>query len=81
MGIFFFAAVAIAWIVAIGLALGTTIFWIVELVDIVRRQFRDPYMQIVWLLIVACTHFVGALVYYFIGKRDGVLPDTAPYPR
>ena len=50
-----------------------TIFWIVELVDVVRRDFNDDNMKIVWLLIIFFTHFLGALIYYFVGKNQGTL--------
>lgn len=54
-----------------------SVFWIVEIIDIARRQFRDPIMKFVWLLIVLLTHLIGALVYFFIGKKDGVIPGEA----
>ncbi|MEO7714883.1 MAG: PLD nuclease N-terminal domain-containing protein [Capsulimonas sp.] len=71
-----------AWIIAGGigliltcalLALATTIFQIVEIVDVVRRDFNDDNMKIVWLLVIIFTHFIGALVYYFVGKSQGTL--------
>jgi hypothetical protein len=62
-----------------GVALIGTIFWIVELIDIARRQFNDPVMKIVWLVVVFFTHFIGALVYFFIGKRDGVIPGQSQF--
>ncbi len=53
-----------------------TVFWIVELVDAARRQFPEPNLKIVWLLVIFFTHALGALIYYFVGKQQGVLPGT-----
>ena len=55
-------------------ALLLSVFWIIELVDILRREFRDPTMKIVWLVVVFFGHIVGALLYFFIGKQQGILP-------
>lgn len=54
-------------------ALAATIFWVVMLVDAIRRDFRDNTMKIVWVLVIVFTHFIGALVYYFIGRPSGRL--------
>jgi hypothetical protein len=29
-----------------------TVFWLVELVDVARRQFSEPNLKIVWLLVI-----------------------------
>jgi hypothetical protein len=55
------------------LSLAATIFWVVMLVDAIRRDFRDNTMKIIWILVIVFTHFIGALVYYFIGRPEGRL--------
>ena len=69
------------YFVVVCAVLASFVFWIVEIVDIARRQFKDPIMKIVWLVIVIFTHFIGALIYFFIGKRDGVLPGESQFGR
>ena len=59
IGLVFFAAVMI----------GTLVFWILMLVDVVKRDFKKSEEKIVWLLIILFFHFIGALVYYFVVKR------------
>jgi hypothetical protein len=54
-------------------ALAATVFWIVMLVDAVRREFRDSTMKLVWLLVLVFTNFLGALIYYFVGRPTGYL--------
>ncbi len=73
------AGLGIGAIVIISLiGLITSIFWIFELIDVLRREFRDPVMKIVWLAVVFFSHIVGALLYYFIGKQQGRLPGQLP---
>ena len=47
----------------------TTAFWIWMLVDAAKRTFKKDDEKIMWILILALTGFVGALIYYFIVKR------------
>ncbi len=64
----FFALVGIA----------TTVFWIIEIVDVARRQFTDSTTKLVWLLVVILLHFLGSIIYYFAGKSQGWLPGERP---
>ena len=59
-------------LILIGLA--STIFWIVEIVDVVKRDFQEPNNKVIWLLVIIFLHFFGAILYYFIGKQQGTLP-------
>lgn len=60
------------------IVLALSVFWIVELVDCVRREFPDPTEKIMWVLIIIFTHGVGAFIYWVIGKSRGTLPgETA----
>ncbi|BDI32737.1 hypothetical protein CCAX7_47880 [Capsulimonas corticalis] len=64
----------IALVLIVGLlGLLSTIFWIVEIVDVIRRDFENDNLKIVWLLVIIFTHFLGALIYYFVGKNQGRL--------
>jgi hypothetical protein len=55
------------------LVLLPTIFWIVEIIDAIRRDFAEPSEKIIWLVVIVLTHFLGALIYYFAGKPRGTL--------
>lgn len=64
------------------LALASFVFWIVELVDVARREFKDSNTKLLWLLVVVLAHGLGALIYYFAGKPQGWLPGETPlYPQ
>ncbi len=60
IGLLFFAAIMIA----------TFVFWIMMIVDVIKRDFKKSEEKIVWLLIILFFHFIGALVYYFMVKRQ-----------
>ena len=51
-----------------------TIFWIAEIVDVLKRDFYEPNNKIVWVLVVILLHFLGSVIYYFVGKHQGTLP-------
>ena len=55
-----------------------TVFWIAELIDVARREFPQPVMKVVWLLILIFSHGIGALLYWLIGRKQGYLPGEAP---
>ena len=55
------------------------VFWIIELIDVARREFPDPNTKILWVLVILFTHTIGAIIYYFAGKPQGTLPGQ--YPR
>lgn len=60
------------------LTIALTIFWIVEIIDVARREFPDPNTKILWLLVILFTHPIGTIVYYFAGKPQGTLPGQFP---
>jgi len=44
------------------------IFWIYTLVDVVRSDFRDPKMKIIWVLIILIAQVLGPLLYWLLAK-------------
>ena len=63
------------------LAIASLVFWIVEIVDVARRQWAEPNTKTLWLLVVILGHGIGAIVYYFAGRPSGWLPGETPrYP-
>ena len=64
------------------LALLSFVFWIIEVIDVAKRQFPDQNTKMLWLLVVVLGHGIGALVYYYVGKPLGWLPGETPrYPQ
>ncbi|MHA7130464.1 PLDc N-terminal domain-containing protein [Algoriphagus namhaensis] len=44
------------------------ILWVYCLVDVIRSDFKDPNMKIIWILIILFAQVIGSLVYLVIGK-------------
>lgn len=44
------------------------VFWILMLVDCVKRDYKHDSDKIVWVLVIVLTGIIGALIYYFIVK-------------
>jgi hypothetical protein len=62
LGLFFGLAVFAVSIFAL-------VFWILMLVDCVKRKFKEESEKIIWILVLVFTGIIGALIYYFIVKN------------
>ena len=47
----------------------TTAFWIWMIVDCATNDALPGTDKIVWLLVIIFLHFLGALIYYLVGKK------------
>jgi hypothetical protein len=56
--------------VGIILAILTSLFWLWMIVDCATSR-REGSEKIVWLLVIFFLHFIGALVYFFVGRSGG----------
>ena len=54
------------------LVLLASVFWLWMLVDAAMNPRLSDMEKIVWVLIVLFTHLVGALLYYFLGRKKAV---------
>lgn len=52
-------AMMIVWILLV-------IFWIWMIVDCAKRRFRKDTEKIIWIIAIALTNWIGALVYFII---------------
>src|SRR6185437_2122723 len=77
----FFGAFFLIWLLALGLSIAATVFWIIELIVVCRREFSDQNTKLLWILVLVFSHGIGAIVYFFVGKQQGWLPGQgAPRP-
>jgi len=54
--------------------IATFVFWIWMLIDCLKRPDENfsnpgPNTKLTWALIIIFTHFLGAVLYYFLVKR------------
>jgi len=63
-----FVALFMLAIFAIGIL--AFIFWIFMLVDALKRKFKTDGEKIAWVLVVIFLQILGAIIYYFVVKRE-----------
>ena len=56
------------------IGIGGTIFWIWALIDALTKE-PDKNQRIVWVIVIALTHIIGALAYVIMRKSRR--PTTA----
>ena len=61
LGMFFFIGLV---------SLALTAFWIWMLVDALTNKSLKDNDKLIWVLVVVLTHFIGALIYFFVGRRS-----------
>lgn len=52
-----------------GVVVASLVIWILMLVDVAKRDFESENDKIIWVLIVALTGIIGAIIYYFTVKK------------
>jgi hypothetical protein len=50
------------------LGLLTFAFWIWMLIDAAQNRGLDQNERVIWVVVVALLHFLGALIYFFVGR-------------
>jgi hypothetical protein len=43
-------------------------FWVWMLIDCLTNEALEGNERLVWVLVIALTHFVGAVIYFFVGR-------------
>lgn len=59
---------AVFMLIFLAVAIFCFIFWILMLVDCVKRKFKGDTEKVVWVLVIIFTGIIGALIYYFVVK-------------
>lgn len=62
------------------LAIALLVFWIIALVDVTRREFKEANEKLMWVLVILLAQVIGALVYWFVGREKGSLVGEAVPP-
>jgi hypothetical protein len=58
----------LAMLLIIPLSLAVMAFWIWMLVDAAQNKGLSDGEKVAWVLIIALVHFLGALIYFFVGR-------------
>ena len=55
-------------LLCVGLGLAMFAFWIWMLVHAAQNKGLSDGEKVAWVLIIALVHFLGALIYFFVGR-------------
>ena len=77
-----FILILAVMLVMLPIALAAFAFWIWMLISAIQNRGLTDNEKIVWVLVVVLLHWLGALLYFFIGhpKRNSPLWNTPPPP-
>lgn len=81
------AAAVVATTGAAAVGIGLIIFWLIfgvigfalwlwALIDVIRRQFKDPNNKILWLVLIIVIPWIGSIVYLIAGRKSGEIPAS-----
>ena len=68
MGMHGFGFIAGLGLFAILIGIFLFAFWLFMLIDCLKRDFKNDYEKIVWVLVMIFLHILGATIYYFVVK-------------
>src|SRR3989338_367809 len=75
-------AAALGGLVFIGImlvvGLAVFVFWLMMLIDVIRREFPNQNDKILWLVLIIIFGILGAIIYYFAGRSKGTIPAKPP---
>jgi len=57
-----------------GLGLALTVLWIWMLVDAIQNKGISDGEKVGWVLAIVFFHFIGSVLYFFIGRPKGKQP-------
>jgi hypothetical protein len=63
----FFGILLVLFIVLFALA--AFAFWLWMLIDALKNKSLSDNEKLVWVLVLVFTHFLGAVIYFFVGRR------------
>ena len=72
-----FVPLPLLLIVPLGIAMFA--FWIWMLVHAIQNKGLTDGEKVGWVLAIALVHFIGALLYFFIGKPKARTPLPTPF--
>lgn len=52
------------------IALGAFVFWVWMLIDAIRNDRISGWARVGWTALIWFTHWVGALFYFFLARRN-----------
>ena len=61
----------LVFLIACAIGVAAFVFWIWMLIHAITNNGLTGTERVVWVLVVFFLHFLGALIYYFVGRPKG----------
>ena len=74
-----FSGILFIVILAIAVSLLSTAFWIWMVVDCAMNKKLSDMQKALWIVLILFTHFIGALIYFFVGRQGQPKQPTYQY--
>jgi len=58
------------------ISLSMLAFWIWMLVDCIKNEPDEGNTKLVWVLVIIFTQLLGAIIYYFVQRRERLKKQT-----
>ena len=65
----FIGLIILLVIAIIALIIAGFVFWIMMIIDVSRRNFKESSEKAIWVLLIVLTGLIGATIYYFVVKK------------
>jgi hypothetical protein len=53
-------------------AIGGTVFWVIMIIECATKESSQGNTKLIWILIIVLTHWIGALIYYFVRRPQRI---------
>jgi hypothetical protein len=54
------------------LVLGASVFWVFMIIECATKEPAQGNDKLIWILIIIFTHWIGALIYYFVRRPERI---------
>jgi hypothetical protein len=55
-----------------GFAIAACVFWVWMLIHAITNRGLDSVEKLIWVLVILFLHFLGGLIYFFIGRPKAI---------
>lgn len=52
--------------------IGGTVFWVIMIIECATKESSQGNTKLIWILIIVFTHWIGALIYYFVRRPQRI---------
>ena len=70
VGLSFGWLVFVFWMLALVVGIGSTVLWVVFLIEVLRFETDENNTKLLWALVIIFTGWLGAVIYLFVRRPE-----------